>query len=370
MGCVVDDLAGDVEQRLWRRDVTALLDALELLGAVHLEESHADDDVAHRAARRAGGPRGPGSDARRAHPDRAVGGARDARRVRRARAARGRARRRRTSSTSACAVSRMRREVAEAELTAWVAARPRRAAAHEVLHYLQRAEDPAHRDSPCTRSPRPAAATGQPRGPPAAPGRPPQPRVPQLPWSAAPAVIISDEVVLQSATLRGSSPIHPVSRRCPVGRARRSCAESVAPASLSAHEQSAAQRRRTTSCASSWTAQVLGAAEALGVHLVDVLGARRARSEPAALGHDLQPAERRPVAGASVSRAMIGSPASSDARHVARRELAQLRLRLRRGGDVDPRVGGRAEPLRQVRVALRRRLAPSPPGSPTPAAPG
>ena len=49
MGCVVDDLAGDVEQRLWRRDVTALLDALELLGAVHLEESHADDDDAHRA---------------------------------------------------------------------------------------------------------------------------------------------------------------------------------------------------------------------------------------------------------------------------------------------------------------------------------
>ena len=39
-GCVVDDLAGDVEQRLWRRDVTAVLDALELLGAVHLTESH------------------------------------------------------------------------------------------------------------------------------------------------------------------------------------------------------------------------------------------------------------------------------------------------------------------------------------------
>ena len=39
MGCVVDDLAGDVEHRLWRRDVTALLDALELLGAVHLSES-------------------------------------------------------------------------------------------------------------------------------------------------------------------------------------------------------------------------------------------------------------------------------------------------------------------------------------------
>ena len=40
----------------------------------------------------------------------------------------------------------VRREVAEAELAAWVAARPRRAAAHEVLRYLQRAEDPAHRD--------------------------------------------------------------------------------------------------------------------------------------------------------------------------------------------------------------------------------
>jgi hypothetical protein len=44
MGCVVDDLAGDVEQRLWRRDVTALLDALELLGAVTLSESLDTDD--------------------------------------------------------------------------------------------------------------------------------------------------------------------------------------------------------------------------------------------------------------------------------------------------------------------------------------
>lgn len=37
-GCVVDDLAGDVEQRLWRRDVTTMLDALETLGAVELGE--------------------------------------------------------------------------------------------------------------------------------------------------------------------------------------------------------------------------------------------------------------------------------------------------------------------------------------------
>jgi len=40
----------------------------------------------------------------------------------------------------------VRREVAEAELAAWVGARPGRAAAHELLHYLQRVEDPAHRD--------------------------------------------------------------------------------------------------------------------------------------------------------------------------------------------------------------------------------
>ncbi len=45
--------------------------------------------------------------------------------------------------------------------------------------------------------------------------------------------------------------------------------------------------------------QVIDALEALGVDLVDVLGAGRARGEPAVLGHDLQPADRRPVAGRS-----------------------------------------------------------------------
>ncbi|MGD9526591.1 hypothetical protein [Pseudonocardia sp.] len=45
-GCPVDDLAGDVEHRMWRRDVAALLDALELLGAVRLTES-ADHSETH-----------------------------------------------------------------------------------------------------------------------------------------------------------------------------------------------------------------------------------------------------------------------------------------------------------------------------------
>lgn len=53
-GCVVDDLAGDVEQRLWRRDVTALLDAMELLGAIELGEtldSEELDDLVELAQR-------------------------------------------------------------------------------------------------------------------------------------------------------------------------------------------------------------------------------------------------------------------------------------------------------------------------------
>jgi hypothetical protein len=143
MGCVVDDLAGDVEQRLWRRDVTALLDALELLGAVHLEESH-DDDAAHQALIELSGRDDPdptlvgltpiGLWAVRemlidsgAHAP-LVGELAD------------------EDIEYVCVrCATMRREVAEAELAAWVAARPRRAA-HEVLRYLQRAEDPAHRD--------------------------------------------------------------------------------------------------------------------------------------------------------------------------------------------------------------------------------
>jgi hypothetical protein len=147
MGCVVDDLAGDVEQRLWRRDVTALLDALELLGAVHLEESSAyeGDGDDHQALIELAG---------RDDPDPTLVGltpiglwavhemlvesgvhaplvgelaAEDIEYV-----------------CMRCAS--MARNVAEAELTAWVAARPRRTAAPDILRYLQRVEDAAHRE--------------------------------------------------------------------------------------------------------------------------------------------------------------------------------------------------------------------------------
>ena len=143
MGCVVDDLAGDVEQRLWRRDVTALLDALELLGAVHLEES-LDGDNHDELAELAG----------RDDPDPTlvsltpiglwavhemlteagvhaplVGEFADE-----------------DIEYVVVQCSRLRTDVAEAELAAWVTNRGRRAAAQEVLRYLQRAEVPAHRE--------------------------------------------------------------------------------------------------------------------------------------------------------------------------------------------------------------------------------
>ncbi|HEY0813263.1 MAG TPA: hypothetical protein VGE11_08260 [Pseudonocardia sp.] len=145
MGCVVDDLAGDVEQRLWRRDVTALLDALELLGAVHLGESSADEGEVHQALIELAG---------RDDPDPTMVGLTPIGlwAVREMLV---------ESGVHAPLVGELAEEdieyvcvrcvplgraVAEAELTAWVAARPRRSAAQEVLRYLQRAEDAAHRE--------------------------------------------------------------------------------------------------------------------------------------------------------------------------------------------------------------------------------
>ena len=138
LGCVVDDLAGDLEHRLWRRDVTALLDTLELLGAVRLEESLDHEDHAGLVALAGREDPDPtlvaltplglwavremlleaGSDAP------AVGeqAGEDIEYV-----------------CVRCAG--WRRDVAEAELAAWVAARPQRAAATEILAYLRRIED-------------------------------------------------------------------------------------------------------------------------------------------------------------------------------------------------------------------------------------
>jgi hypothetical protein len=143
MGCVVDDLAGDVEQRLWRRDVTALLDALELLGAVHLSESLDTDD--HEELAELAGRDDPDPtwvaltpiglwavhemlvDAGVHAP--LVGELAD------------------EDVEYVCVrMSRARPEVADAELAAWVTARPGRAAAQELMRFLARVEDPGHRE--------------------------------------------------------------------------------------------------------------------------------------------------------------------------------------------------------------------------------
>ncbi|WP_344417094.1 hypothetical protein [Pseudonocardia ailaonensis] len=142
-GCVVDDLAGDAEGRLWRRDVTALLDALELLGAVELGEL-LDTDELDGLVELSG----------REDPDPTIvsltpmglwavhemlidqglhaplpGELAD------------------EDIEYVCVrMSDVRPAVAEAELDAWVAARASRDAARELTRFLARTDDPLHRD--------------------------------------------------------------------------------------------------------------------------------------------------------------------------------------------------------------------------------
>src|SRR5690606_40811709 len=72
--------------------------------------------------------------------------------------------------------------------------------------------------------------------------------------------------------------------------------------------------------------EMVRAREALGVDLVDVLGARRPRREPAALGHDLDPPKGAPLPAASPWTASTRSPASS----VARTSSGRRRFRTSR----------------------------------------
>ena len=138
-GCIVDDLAGDVEQRLWRRDVTAVLDALELLGAVHLTESHDHDMLTELAGRDDPDPTLVALTPiglwgvremllEQGVPAPLVGelAGEDVEYV-------------------CVRLAGARREVAEAELTAWVAARSPRMAADELARLLRRTDEPAHR---------------------------------------------------------------------------------------------------------------------------------------------------------------------------------------------------------------------------------
>ena len=167
-GCIVDDLAGDVEQRLWRRDVTAVLDTLELLGAVHLTESHDHDMLTELAGRDDPDPTLVALTPiglwgvreillEQGVPAPLVGELAE------------------EDVEYVCVrLAGARREVAEAELTAWVAARSPRAAADELARLLRRTDEPRTgrwRSTRCaaTRTPgqradpgRGAAARGEP----------------------------------------------------------------------------------------------------------------------------------------------------------------------------------------------------------------
>src|SRR3954462_11258972 len=101
----------------------------------------------------------------------------------------------------------------------------------------------------------------------------------------------------------------------------------------------------------------LVALEALGVDLVDVLGARWARGEPRALGHDLDPADRRAVAGRlgqDLADRLAGELLPRD---LLGGELGEHRLLLRVRRGVDAAIRGAAEALGQRLVALARIVA-------------
>ena len=138
-GCVVDDLAGDVEQRLWRRDVTALVDALELLGAVTLGESYEHDTLTVLAGRDDPDP------TLVALTPIGLWAVREMLLEQGVPAPLAGELAGEDIEYVCVRLAGVRQEVAEAELVAWVAARSPRAAADELARLLRRTDEPAHR---------------------------------------------------------------------------------------------------------------------------------------------------------------------------------------------------------------------------------
>src|SRR5688572_11567583 len=103
--------------------------------------------------------------------------------------------------------------------------------------------------------------------------------------------------------------------------------------------------------------QPLLAVEALRVDLVDVLGAGRPRREPAVLRDDLEPADRRAVAGRLGQHGLDRLAGELVALHLLGREPLEHVLLLRARGDVGALVRGAAEALGQAGVDLARVLA-------------
>src|SRR5215210_8683758 len=85
--------------------------------------------------------------------------------------------------------------------------------------------------------------------------------------------------------------------------------------------------------------QPLLAVEALRVDLVDVLRTRRPRREPAMLGDDLEPADRRTVPRRLRQNGLDRLPRELVALHLLGRQPLEHVLLLRAGGDVGALVG-------------------------------
>src|SRR5437899_3753698 len=82
--------------------------------------------------------------------------------------------------------------------------------------------------------------------------------------------------------------------------------------------------------------QMVLAAEALGVDLIDILGARWPRREPAAVGSYLDPAEALAVAGRGAERGEDRLAGELGGAEAIGRQLLQHGLLLRRRRRVDP----------------------------------
>src|SRR5260363_176967 len=99
---------------------------------------------------------------------------------------------------------------------------------------------------------------------------------------------------------------------------------------------------------------MFGIAEALGIELVDVLGAGRPRREPAIIGLDLDAAERLAVAGRFGVHDADRIAGELGQFQLLRRQRLQRGLLWRARRDVDPLIDRRTQLRRQLLVELAR----------------
>src|ERR1019366_7542724 len=96
--------------------------------------------------------------------------------------------------------------------------------------------------------------------------------------------------------------------------------------------------------------QVILPTKAFHINLVDILGARGPRGEPAAFCNDLYPSDRRVVSRSLIDGALDLLPGQLCASHLLRRESRQQLLLRRSGRSLDPVGNRRTKFARQVVV--------------------